>query len=112
MLLVETVFDSANAKAALFAIRTLFEDEGVTEVPVFLSGTIVDMSGRTLSGQTGEAFLVSTRQGKPMAVGLNCALGAKDMRQFIDNMSKWSDTLILCYPNAGELDIIALRPSD
>ncbi|KAF1765910.1 hypothetical protein GCK72_005863 [Caenorhabditis remanei] len=101
VLLVETVFDSANAKAALFAIRTLFEDEGVPEIPVFLSGTIVDMSGRTLSGQTGEAFLVSTKQGSPMAVGLNCALGAKDMRQFVANMSKWSDTLILCYPNAG-----------
>ncbi|PIC47108.1 hypothetical protein B9Z55_006571 [Caenorhabditis nigoni] len=101
VLLVETVFDSANAKAALFAIRTLFEDEGVPEIPVFLSGTIVDMSGRTLSGQTGEAFLVSTKQGKPMAVGLNCALGAKDMRQFVQNMSLWSDTLILCYPNAG-----------
>ncbi|ULU07259.1 hypothetical protein L5515_014902 [Caenorhabditis briggsae] len=101
VLLVETVFDSANAKAALFAIRTLFEDEGVPEIPVFLSGTIVDMSGRTLSGQTGEAFLVSTKQGKPIAVGLNCALGAKDMRQFVQNMSLWSDTLILCYPNAG-----------
>uniref|UniRef100_A0A8R1E4V8 Hcy-binding domain-containing protein n=1 Tax=Caenorhabditis japonica TaxID=281687 RepID=A0A8R1E4V8_CAEJA len=101
ILLVETVFDSANAKAALFAIRTLFEDDGLPEVPVFLSGTIVDMSGRTLSGQTGEAFLVSTRQGNPMCVGLNCALGAKDMRQFVENMSKWSDALILCYPNAG-----------
>ncbi|CAI5443926.1 unnamed protein product [Caenorhabditis angaria] len=101
VLLVETVFDSANAKAALFAIRTLFEDEGLLEVPVFLSGTIVDMSGRTLSGQTGEAFLVSTKQGNPTAVGLNCALGAKDMRQFIENMSNWSDALILCYPNAG-----------
>ncbi|CAD6191477.1 unnamed protein product [Caenorhabditis auriculariae] len=101
VLLVETVFDSANAKAAVFAIRGLFEDEGLPEVPVFLSGTIVDMSGRTLSGQTGEAFLVSTRQGQPVAVGLNCALGAKDMRQFIESMANWSDQLILCYPNAG-----------
>ncbi|CAI4231121.1 unnamed protein product [Auanema sp. JU1783] len=101
VLLVETVFDSANAKAALFAIRQIFEDEEVMEIPVFLSGTIVDMSGRTLSGQTGEAFLVSTKQGEPVAVGLNCALGAKDMRQFIEAMSNFSDTLILCYPNAG-----------
>ncbi|EYC10514.1 hypothetical protein Y032_0055g2596 [Ancylostoma ceylanicum] len=100
VLLVETVFDSANAKAALFAIRGLFEDEEIMEVPVFLSGTIVDLSGRTLSGQTGEAFLVSTRQGKPSAVGLNCALGAKDMRPFIEAMSKFSDALIICYPNA------------
>jgi 5-methyltetrahydrofolate--homocysteine methyltransferase len=64
VLLVETVFDSANAKAALFAIRSIFEDEGYEEVPVFLSGTIVDLSGRTLSGQTGEAFLISTAQGR------------------------------------------------
>lgn len=101
VLLVETVFDTANAKAALFAIRGLFENEEIMEVPVFLSGTIVDLSGRTLSGQTGEAFLISTRQGRPSAVGLNCALGAKDMRPFIEAMSKYSDALILCYPNAG-----------
>uniref|UniRef100_A0A1I7XF42 Methionine synthase n=1 Tax=Heterorhabditis bacteriophora TaxID=37862 RepID=A0A1I7XF42_HETBA len=103
VLLVETVFDSANAKAALFAIRALFEDEDLEEVPVFLSGTIVDMSGRTLSGQTGEAFLVSTKQGEPYAVGLNCALGARDMRPFIEAMSNFSSSLILCYPNAGIL---------
>ena len=66
ILLVETVFDTANAKAALYAIRELFEDQGYPEIPVFLSGTIVDMSGRTLSGQTGEAFLISTKQGRPM----------------------------------------------
>ncbi|KAJ1366771.1 putative methionine synthase [Parelaphostrongylus tenuis] len=101
VLLVETVFDTANAKAALFAIRGLFEDEEMMEVPVFLSGTIVDLSGRTLSGQTGEAFLISTKQGRPSAVGLNCALGAKDMRPFIQAMSSFSDSLILCYPNAG-----------
>ncbi|VDK48027.1 unnamed protein product, partial [Cylicostephanus goldi] len=102
VLLVETVFDTANAKAALFAIRSLFEDEEIMEVPVFLSGTIVDLSGRTLSGQTGEAFLVSTRQGKPSAVGLNCALGAKDMRPFIEAMANFSEALIICYPNAGK----------
>lgn len=101
VLLVETVFDSANAKAALFAIRSLFEDEELEEVPVFLSGTIVDLSGRTLSGQTGEAFLVATRQGEPTAVGLNCALGAKDMRPFIEAMSNFTDQFVICYPNAG-----------
>ncbi|PIO67656.1 homocysteine S-methyltransferase, partial [Teladorsagia circumcincta] len=101
VLLVETVFDTANAKAALFAIRGIFENEDVTEVPVFLSGTIVDLSGRTLSGQTGEAFLISTKQGQATAVGLNCALGAKDMRPFIEVMSNHSEALILCYPNAG-----------
>ncbi|CAJ0585703.1 unnamed protein product, partial [Mesorhabditis spiculigera] len=101
ILLVETVFDSANAKAALFAIRTLFEDEEMEEVPVMLSGTIVDLSGRTLSGQTGEAFLIATRQGNAMAVGLNCALGAREMRPFIEAMATFTDTLVICYPNAG-----------
>uniref|UniRef100_A0A9J2PS54 methionine synthase n=1 Tax=Ascaris lumbricoides TaxID=6252 RepID=A0A9J2PS54_ASCLU len=101
VLLVETVFDSANAKAALFAIRTLFEEGGIEEVPVFLSGTIVDLSGRTLSGQTGEAFLISTRQGRPVAVGLNCALGAKEMRPFIETIAMNTTALVLCYPNAG-----------
>ncbi|ETN76792.1 5-methyltetrahydrofolate--homocysteine methyltransferase [Necator americanus] len=84
----------------------------IMEVPVLLSGTIVDLSGRTLSGQTGEAFLVSTKQGKPLAVGLNCALGAKDMRPFIEAMSKFSDALIICYPNAGIcLDYLSSLPS-
>ncbi|VDM47587.1 unnamed protein product [Toxocara canis] len=101
VLLVETVFDSANAKAALFAIRLLFEEEGLEEIPVFLSGTIVDLSGRTLSGQTGEAFLISTKQGQPMAVGLNCALGAKEMRPFIETIAMNTTSLVICYPNAG-----------
>uniref|UniRef100_A0A914XDV3 Methionine synthase n=1 Tax=Plectus sambesii TaxID=2011161 RepID=A0A914XDV3_9BILA len=101
VLLVETVFDSANAKAALFAIRGIFEDEGYEEVPVFLSGTIVDLSGRTLSGQTGEAFLISTAQGRSICVGLNCALGAKEMRPFIEVMSSNTKSFIICYPNAG-----------
>ncbi|PIO60144.1 homocysteine S-methyltransferase, partial [Teladorsagia circumcincta] len=108
VLLVETVFDTANAKAALFAIRGIFENEDVTEVPVFLSGTIVDLSGRTLSGQTGEAFLISTKQGQATAVGLNCALGAKDMRPFIETMSNYSEALILCYPNA-DLQVFVSR---
>ena len=101
LLMVETVFDSANAKAALFAIRGLFEDEGIQEVPVFLSGTIVDRSGRTLSGQTPEAFLISTAQAKPFSAGLNCALGATEMRPFIEEIASNTDAWVLCYPNAG-----------
>ncbi|MFH4983735.1 hypothetical protein AB6A40_010444, partial [Gnathostoma spinigerum] len=101
VLLVETIFDTANAKAAIFAIRALFEDEGFSEVPVFLSGTIVDLSGRTLSGQTDEAFLISTEHGRAEAVGLNCALGAKQMRPFIQTISENSSALVICYPNAG-----------
>lgn len=73
-------------------------------MPVFLSGTIVDLSGRTLSGQTGEAFLISTRQGRPVAVGLNCALGAKEMRPFIETIAMNTTALVLCYPNAGMWD--------
>uniref|UniRef100_A0AC34QE42 Methionine synthase n=1 Tax=Panagrolaimus sp. JU765 TaxID=591449 RepID=A0AC34QE42_9BILA len=101
VLLVETIFDTANAKAAIFAIKKLFEDDKIPEVPVFISGTIVDLSGRTLSGQTGEAFLISTRHGKPMSIGLNCALGAKEMRPFIEAISLATTSLVLCYPNAG-----------
>ena len=83
ILTVETIFDTANAKAALFAIQLLFEEE-YQEVPLFISGTIVDKSGRTLSGQTGEAFVISVSHAKPMAIGLNCALGAIEMRPFIE----------------------------
>ncbi|VDK41062.1 unnamed protein product [Gongylonema pulchrum] len=101
VLLVETVFDTANAKAALFAIRTLFEEEGIPEVPVFLSGTIVDLSGRTLSGQTSEAFLISTQHGQLFAVGLNCALGAPEMRPFIQTIGAATTAWVICYPNAG-----------
>uniref|UniRef100_A0AC35U6X1 Methionine synthase n=1 Tax=Rhabditophanes sp. KR3021 TaxID=114890 RepID=A0AC35U6X1_9BILA len=101
VLLIETIFDTANAKTAIFAVRTLFEDPNYPEIPVFISGTIVDMSGRTLSGQTGEAFLLSTQHGKPLAVGLNCALGANEMRPFIEAISREAEFLIICYPNAG-----------
>ncbi|VDN58166.1 unnamed protein product [Dracunculus medinensis] len=101
VLLVETIFDTANAKAAIFAIRSLFEDEDIPEVPVFISATIVDRSGRNLSGQTSEAFLISTQHGQPFAVGLNCALGAKEMRPYIEVISKNTTSLVLCYPNAG-----------
>ncbi|KNC81822.1 methionine synthase [Sphaeroforma arctica JP610] len=100
ILLVETIFDTANAKAALFAIDAMF-DSGVTKCPVLVSGTIVDKSGRTLSGQTGEAFLISVMHNKPLAVGLNCALGADEMRPFLEAISNYTDTYVLCYPNAG-----------
>lgn len=101
VLLIETVFDTANAKAAIFAIRSLFEDEGVTEIPIFLSGTLVDLSGRTLSGQTGEAFLISTNHSQAMAKGLNCALGAEEMRPFVKTVASNTTSLVICYPNAG-----------
>lgn len=101
MLLVETIFDTANAKAAIFAIQTLFEEENYTPVPILISGTIVDKSGRTLSGQTGEAFLISISHCNPLAVGLNCALGATEMRPFIENISKSTTAYVICYPNAG-----------
>ncbi|KAM4624117.1 methionine synthase isoform 2-T2 [Polymixia lowei] len=100
ILLVETIFDTANAKAALFAIDLLFE-KSYEPKPIFISGTIVDKSGRTLSGQTGEAFVVSVSHAKPLCIGLNCALGAAEMRPFIEAIGKRTTALILCYPNAG-----------
>ncbi len=100
LLIVETIFDTLNAKAAVFAIETLFEDRG-RRWPVILSGTITDASGRTLSGQVTEAFWNSIRHAKPIAVGLNCALGAPEMRPYIAEMSRIADTFVSCYPNAG-----------
>ncbi|RKP04891.1 Homocysteine S-methyltransferase, partial [Thamnocephalis sphaerospora] len=100
-LLVETIFDTLNAKAALFAIDTLFDDHGYKRVPVFVSGTIVDQSGRTLSGQTGEAFVISVSHTKPAAIGLNCALGASQMRPFVQAISNSTSSHLICYPNAG-----------
>uniref|UniRef100_A0A8C9T2A6 Methionine synthase n=1 Tax=Scleropages formosus TaxID=113540 RepID=A0A8C9T2A6_SCLFO len=100
ILLVETIFDTANAKAALFAIDKLFEDEYARR-PTIISGTIVDKSGRTLSGQTGEAFVISVSHAKPLCVGLNCALGAAEMRPFIEAIGKSTTALVICYPNAG-----------
>jgi 5-methyltetrahydrofolate--homocysteine methyltransferase len=100
LLLVETVFDTLNAKAALFAIDALFERLG-RRLPLIVSGTITDASGRTLSGQTTEAFWNSVRHAKPLAVGLNCALGAALMRPYIEEMSRVADTFVSCYPNAG-----------
>ena len=100
ILMVETVFDTLNAKAALFAIEDAFEARGA-RLPVMISGTITDRSGRTLSGQTAEAFWYALRHARPMAVGLNCALGAKDLRAYIDVLSHEADTHISCHPNAG-----------
>uniref|UniRef100_A0A8C5U3D5 Methionine synthase n=1 Tax=Malurus cyaneus samueli TaxID=2593467 RepID=A0A8C5U3D5_9PASS len=100
ILLVETVFDTANAKAALFALQMLFEEEYAPR-PIFVSGTIVDKSGRTLSGQTGEAFVISVSHSKPLCIGLNCALGAVEMRPFIETIGKCTTAYIICYPNAG-----------
>jgi len=100
LLLVETVFDTLNAKAALFAIDAHFEARGI-RLPLIVSGTITDASGRTLSGQTTEAFWNSVRHARPLAVGLNCALGAALMRPYIEEMSRVADTFVSCYPNAG-----------
>lgn len=100
IILIETIFDSLNAKAAVFAVETLFEDRG-RRWPVIISGTITDASGRTLSGQVTEAFWNSIRHAKPIAVGLNCALGAPEMRPYIAEMARIADTFVSCYPNAG-----------
>ncbi|KUI03294.1 methionine synthase [Mycolicibacterium acapulense] len=100
IILVETIFDTLNAKAAVFAIETLFEERG-RRWPVVISGTITDASGRTLSGQVTEAFWNSVRHAKPLAIGLNCALGAPEMRPYIAEMSRIADTFVSCYPNAG-----------
>jgi 5-methyltetrahydrofolate--homocysteine methyltransferase len=100
ILLVETIFDTLNAKAALFAIESYFEKAG-QRLPVIVSGTITDASGRTLSGQTPEAFWNAVRHVKPLAVGLNCALGAALMRPYIEEIARVADTFVSCYPNAG-----------
>jgi 5-methyltetrahydrofolate--homocysteine methyltransferase len=101
LFLVETIFDTLNAKAALFALDELMEDTG-ERLPVIVSGTVTDASGRILSGQTVGAFWHSVRHAKPLAVGLNCALGAALMRPYIEELAKVAgDTFISCYPNAG-----------
>ncbi|MGX1199113.1 5-methyltetrahydrofolate--homocysteine methyltransferase [Parvibaculum sp. MBR-TMA-1.3b-4.2] len=99
-LLVETVFDTLNAKAALYAIQDVLEETGL-DLPVMISGTITDMSGRLLSGQTPEAFWNSVRHVNPFSIGLNCALGAAEMRQHIDTLSRIADTYVSAHPNAG-----------
>jgi 5-methyltetrahydrofolate--homocysteine methyltransferase len=100
IILVETIFDTLNAKAALFAVESFFDRVG-QRLPVIISGTITDASGRTLSGQTPEAFWNAVRHVKPLAVGLNCALGAALMRPYIEEIARVADTFVSCYPNAG-----------
>lgn len=100
LLLVETIFDTLNAKAALFAIQQLFEDTG-KQLPIMASGTITDASGRTLSGQTTEAFLVSLSHVPMLSIGLNCALGASQLRPYLQVLAKEADCFISAYPNAG-----------
>ncbi len=100
LLLIETIFDTLNSKAAFFGVDELFEEIGRT-VPVMISGTITDASGRTLSGQTTEAFWNSVMHARPFSVGLNCALGAAEMRPYLETLSNVADTHVSCYPNAG-----------
>ena len=100
LILVETIFDTLNAKAALFAIDKYFDDKSI-KLPIMISGTITDASGRTLTGQTTEAFWNSVRHAKPLSVGLNCALGPEDLRQYIEELSSFSDCFISAHPNAG-----------
>ncbi|AOS02307.1 5-methyltetrahydrofolate--homocysteine methyltransferase [Xanthomonas oryzae pv. oryzae] len=99
-LMVETIFDTLNAKAALYAIEEVFEARG-GRLPVMISGTITDASGRTLSGQTAEAFYASVAHGRPLSVGLNCALGAKDLRPHVETLSQIADAYVSAHPNAG-----------
>lgn len=101
ILLVETIFDTLNAKAAIFAIKKFFRDTNKEPLPVMISGTITDASGRTLSGQTVEAFYTSIAHAKPLSVGLNCALGAKEMRPHIVELSHIASCYVSAYPNAG-----------
>jgi 5-methyltetrahydrofolate--homocysteine methyltransferase len=100
IVLIETIFDTLNAKAALFAVRGVLDEAGV-DLPIIVSGTISDASGRTLSGQTTEAFWNSIRHARPAVVGLNCALGGKQLRPYIEELARIADTYVCAYPNAG-----------
>jgi len=100
IILIETIFDTLNAKAAIFAVQQVFEEDEV-ELPIMISGTITDASGRTLSGQTTEAFYNSLRHAKPISIGLNCALGPDLLRQYVAEMSRIADTYVSAHPNAG-----------
>ena len=100
MILVETIFDTLNAKAALYAVRQVL-DELALGLPIVISGTITDASGRTLSGQTVEAFWNSIRHARPLVVGLNCALGARQLRPYVEELARIADTYVCAYPNAG-----------
>jgi 5-methyltetrahydrofolate--homocysteine methyltransferase len=100
VLMVETIFDTLNAKAALYAIEEAFEARGA-RLPVMVSGTITDASGRTLSGQTAEAFHISVAHARPLAVGLNCALGAKELRPHVETLARVAECFVSAHPNAG-----------
>ena len=101
VMLIETIFDTLNAKAAIFAVKKYFRDSKKPPLPIMISGTITDASGRTLSGQTLEAFYTSVMHAKPLSVGLNCALGAKEMRPHIEELSQMASCYVSAYPNAG-----------
>lgn len=101
IILIETIFDTLNAKAAIYAVKNYFREKGVAELPIMISGTITDASGRTLSGQTLEAFYVSVMHANPLSVGLNCALGASEMRPHIEELSQIASCYTSAYPNAG-----------
>jgi 5-methyltetrahydrofolate--homocysteine methyltransferase len=101
LLLIETIFDTLNAKAAIYAVKKYFRDRRKPELPIMISGTITDASGRTLSGQTLEAFYTSVAHARPLSVGLNCALGAEQMRPHIEELSQIAACYTSSYPNAG-----------
>ncbi|MDB5211364.1 MAG: 5-methyltetrahydrofolate--homocysteine methyltransferase [Sediminibacterium sp.] len=101
LILIETIFDTLNAKGAIFAVKKYFRDQQKPELPVMISGTITDASGRTLSGQTLEAFYTSVMHAKPLSVGLNCALGAAEMRSHIEELAQIASCYTSAYPNAG-----------
>jgi 5-methyltetrahydrofolate--homocysteine methyltransferase len=101
ILLIETIFDTLNAKAAIFAVKKYFRDTQKAELPIMISGTITDASGRTLSGQTLEAFYTSVMHANPLSVGLNCALGAAEMRSHIEELAQIAACYTSAYPNAG-----------
>jgi 5-methyltetrahydrofolate--homocysteine methyltransferase len=100
VLMVETIFDTLNAKAALYAVAQEFSRRGA-RVPIMISGTITDMSGRTLSGQTAEAFYYSLRHARPLSIGLNCALGATELRAYVDALAQVAECYVSAHPNAG-----------
>ncbi|MFC4233040.1 homocysteine S-methyltransferase family protein [Parasediminibacterium paludis] len=101
IILIETIFDTLNAKAAIFATKQFFRTKGLPELPIMISGTITDASGRTLSGQTLEAFYISVKHANPISIGLNCALGAQEMRGHIEELSNIAACYTSAYPNAG-----------
>jgi len=101
ILLIETIFDTLNAKAAIYAAKNFFRNNNIPELPIMISGTITDASGRTLSGQTLEAFYISVMHANPLSIGLNCALGASEMRPHIEELSSIASCYTSAYPNAG-----------